>query len=156
MVGIPDADFTMQVTVDRPPEQVFEAILRVRDWWMTDVTGDNERIGDVFSFEVPSVHSCSMRVVQLDHGRRIVWRVIKSAMPIFRDPGEWVGSDLTFALTSDDRATRVHFTHVGLSPADECYEVCSAAWAHYIGFSLRGLVSTGSGVPGFNPAAVTR
>ena len=154
MVGIPDADFTMQVVVDRPPHDVYEGILRVKDWWMTDVTGDNGHIGDVFSYEVPSMHACTMRVVQLSPGRRIVWRVVKSTMPLFTDPEEWVGTDLTFELIPDGAGTRVVFTHVGLSPADECYEVCSATWGHHIGFSLRGPVSTGAGVPSFNAAGV--
>ena len=80
---------------------------------MTDVTGDNRRIGDVFSFDVPSMHSCTMRVVQLNPRRRIVWRVVKSNMPLFADPGEWVGSDLTFELVPDGDSTRVLFTQVG-------------------------------------------
>jgi uncharacterized protein YndB with AHSA1/START domain len=156
MVEIPDADFTMEVAVDSPPMEVYEAILRVREWWMTDITGDNGRIGDVFSFDVPSMHSCTMRVVQLSPGRRIVWRVVKSNMALFADPGEWVGSDLTFELVPDGDRTRVLFTQVGLSPSDECYEVCSAAWGHHLGFSLRGLVSTGSGMPTFSPAETPR
>ena len=156
MVEIPDADFTMQVAIDRPPGDVFDAILRVRDWWMTDVTGDNQRIGDVFSFEVPSMHSCTMRVVQLSPGRRLVWRVVTSSMPLFTDPEEWVGTDITFELASDEAGTRLLFTHVGLSPSDECYEVCSAAWGHYIGASLRGLASTGSGMPSFNHVEAVR
>jgi uncharacterized protein YndB with AHSA1/START domain len=156
MVEIPDADFTMQVSFDRSPEEVYDAIVRIRDWWMTDVVGDNDRIGEVFSYEVPSMHSCTMRVVQLSPARRIVWRVVTSNMPLFADPEEWVGSDLTFELEPEADGTCLRFTHVGLSPADDCYEVCSAAWGHFIGFSLRGLVSTGSGTPSFNPAEATR
>ena len=87
MKPISDSDFSTDLTVANPPLEVYEAIHRVREWWMTDITGDNRRIGDVFSFDVPSMHSCTMRVVQLSPGRRIVWRVVKSNMPSSPTPG---------------------------------------------------------------------
>ena len=134
---------------------MFEAINRVSDWWMVQMTGPNAGVGDVFSYEVPGVHSCTMRVAQLVLGRRDRWRVIKSDMTFVSDPAEWVGTDLTFELIPRGAGTTVRFTHVGLAPEDECYEVCSGAWSHYIGVSLRRYLMTGTGEPSSNEAEVS-
>lgn len=45
------------------------------------------------------------------------------------------------------RYRQVRFTHAGLVPAYECYDVCSNAWGEYITGSLRKLITTGKGEP---------
>lgn len=49
--------------------------------------------------------------------------------------------------------TEIHFTHEGLVPQYECYNVCSDAWGTYIRSSLRSLIATGKGSP--NPKEKT-
>lgn len=41
----------------------------------------------------------------------------------------------------------VRFTHDGLNPGHECYDVCSNAWDQYIYGSLRDLLVSGAGRP---------
>jgi hypothetical protein len=41
----------------------------------------------------------------------------------------------------------VRFTHRGLVPAFECFELCSDGWSFYIKDSLRKLITTGKGEP---------
>ena len=43
--------------------------------------------------------------------------------------------------------TELRFTHKGLVPRYECFEICSNAWTHYVQQSLAGLVNTGKGMP---------
>jgi hypothetical protein len=43
--------------------------------------------------------------------------------------------------------TEVRFTHAGLVPEYECFDVCSNAWGFFIGDSLRNLITTGDGTP---------
>jgi hypothetical protein len=43
-------------------------------------------------------------------------------------------------------------THVGLSPALECYDNCSGGWGFYFNRSLRKLITTGVGEPDPAPA----
>jgi len=47
------------------------------------------------------------------------------------------------------------FTHVGLVPEYECFEVCSDGWGTYVGQSLRALITTGKGMPNVGEA-ITR
>ena len=57
------------------------------------------------------------------------------------------GTDVVFEIARQDGKTAVHFTHVGLSPAQECYDVCSGGWSSLIKGSLRALITTGKGNP---------
>ena len=47
--------------------------------------------------------------------------------------------------------SEVRFTHVGLVPEHECFDICHGAWTHYIGDSLRSFLATGAGKPNTNP-----
>ena len=43
--------------------------------------------------------------------------------------------------------TKVKFTHEGLVPEYECYNVCHDAWTGFIQKSLKNLINTGKGGP---------
>lgn len=62
-----------------------------------------------------------------------------------RDKNELKGSDITFEISERDGKTQLIFTHKGLVPACECYQICSDAWTHYILESLKNLILTGKG-----------
>ncbi|MBC7399707.1 MAG: SRPBCC domain-containing protein, partial [Mucilaginibacter sp.] len=67
-----------------------------------------------------------------------------------KDQNEWKGTKIIFEISKKDNQTQMHFTHEGLVPAYECYEICFDAWTDYIQNSLRNLITTGKGTP--NPA----
>ncbi len=58
-----------------------------------------------------------------------------------------MGTDIVFDIVRRSEKTGLHFTHVGLTPAVECYGKCSGAWGFYINESLRPLIVTGKGQP---------
>src|SRR3978361_1696215 len=87
-----NSSYTTSFTVARTPEQVFDAINDVRGWWMTTVDGDNRAVGDQFSYRVPDVHSCTMRVTELVPGQKVVWTVVDNPMTFIDDQSEWVGT----------------------------------------------------------------
>jgi hypothetical protein len=72
-------------------------------------------------------------------------------MNFVNDQSEWKDTEIQFELSEKDRTTEVRFTHAGLVPAYECFDVCSNAWGFYIGGSLRSLITTGKGMPSSNP-----
>jgi uncharacterized protein YndB with AHSA1/START domain len=139
--------YTTSFTVDRTPEQVFDAVLDVPGWWMTRIDGDNSAMGDQFSFRVPDVHSCTMRVTELVPGRRVVWQVVANHMTFIDDQSEWLGTEIRFELSPKDGGTELRFTHDGLVPTYECFDICRNAWTFYVGQSLRSLAATGKGEP---------
>jgi len=46
-----------------------------------------------------------------------------------------------------DKKGVIRFTHVGLVPEYECFDVCSNSWDFYLYTSLRALIRTGHGLP---------
>lgn len=142
-----DSSYSTSFTVDRTPEQVFDAINDVRGWWMTKIDGDNGAVGDEFSYRVPDVHSCTMRVTERVPGRRVAWTVVDNHMTFIDDQSEWIGTEIRFELSAKDGGTELRFTHDGLVPSYQCFEVCQNAWTFYVGDSLRRLAATGVGEP---------
>jgi uncharacterized protein YndB with AHSA1/START domain len=139
--------YTTAFTVDRAPDQVFAAINDVQSWWMTKVDGSNRTVGDEFSYRVPGVHFCRMRVTELVPGEKVVWTVVDNHMGFIEDQTEWIGTEIRFELTAREGATEVRFTHDGLVPSYECFDICENAWTFYIQDSLRSLAATGAGTP---------
>ena len=142
-----DSSYTTSFSVDRTAEDVFAAINDVRGWWMTKVDGNNAAVGDEFSYRVPGVHFCRMRVTELVPGRSVVWQVVDNHMSFIEDQREWKGTEIRFELSEKDGATEVRFTHDGLVPSYECFDICRNAWTFYVGDSLWSLAATGEGKP---------
>ncbi|WP_324275295.1 SRPBCC domain-containing protein [Blastococcus brunescens] len=139
--------YSTSLSVDRTPDEVVVAVTDVRSWWMTKVDGDNRAVGDEFSFRVPGVHYCRMRVTELVPGETVVWRVVDNHMSFIDDQSEWLGTEMRFEVTGTDDGTVLRFTHDGLVPTYECFDICRNAWAFYVGDSLRSLLETGRGTP---------
>jgi len=145
---------TLTFTVDRTPEDTFAAINDVRGWWSgppaptePQIEGRTDRLGEEFSYLVTDVHYSKFRITELVPGSRIAWLVLDSRLTFIADQEEWTGTTVTFDLTEHDGRTQVVFTHVGLVPEHECYDVCDDAWSSYILGNLRRLIETGSKDP---------
>jgi uncharacterized protein YndB with AHSA1/START domain len=146
-----DQSYSTSFTVDRPPVEVFDAINDVRSWWNEDITGESAEVGAEFVHHVKDIHRARIQVAELVPGERVVWRVLDNWMSFITDQSEWKGTEIRFDLSEKDSATEVRFTHVGLVPAYECYDVCENAWGHYVHNSLRGLIAGGEGMPNSSP-----
>ncbi|MFG1948656.1 SRPBCC domain-containing protein [Nonomuraea sp. NPDC048826] len=139
--------FTTTFTVDKTPREAFEAVTDVRGWWSEDVKGTTDRAGAVFYHHFKDVHRCTVQITELVPDRKVVWRILDNHFNFIADQNEWKGTDVVFEITGKDGGAEVRFTHVGLVPQYECYEVCSNAWGGYIDGSLRNLINTGKGQP---------
>ena len=146
-----DQSYTTTFSVDRTPAEVFDAINNPRAWWSEEIEGSTEKIGEEFTFRVKDVHYSKIRVTERVPGEKVVWRVLDTYMNFIDDQSEWEDTEIRFELSEKDGTTEVRFTHAGLVPAYECFDVCSNAWGFYIGGSLRSLITTGEGMPSSNP-----
>ena len=151
-----DQNYTTYFTVDQSPEEVFAAINNVRGWWSQAIEGDTDKLGAVFYYHYQDVHRCTFKITEFVPGRKVVWHVLQNYFNFIEDKTEWTGTDVVFEIAKKGDKTEVHFTHVGLVPADECYGVCSDAWGSYITGSLRDLITTGKGQPNPIEEIVTR
>ena len=49
-------DFTTTMTVDRTPDEVFDAINNARGWWSRTIVGATTHVGDEFVQHAPDLH----------------------------------------------------------------------------------------------------
>jgi hypothetical protein len=140
-------DYTTSFTVDQSPEEIFDAINNVRGWWSENIEGRTDKIGEEWTYRYKDVHLCKMKITELIPGKKIVWLVLENHFDFTKDKTEWKGTKVIFEITRKGEKSEVHFTHAGLVPEYECFEICSNAWGSYINGSLRNLITTGKGKP---------
>ena len=142
-----DQNYTASFTVDQSPEEVFAAITNVRAWWSEEITGSAEKAGDEFVFAIPGVHYSRIRLSEVVPHQKIVWHVVDASIEFVEDKTEWTGTDIVFEIQPKGEQTKVRFTHVGLVPEVECFNLCTGGWNLYFSGSLHALISTGTGNP---------
>jgi hypothetical protein len=142
-----EQNYTSTFTVDRTPQEAFAAITNVRGWWSEEIEGVTDQVGGEFDHHFKDVHRCRIRVTELVPGRKVAWRVLDNYFNFITDQAEWKDTEVVFEISEADGGAEVRFTHVGLVPQYECYDVCSNAWSGYLDGSLRNLINTGKGQP---------
>jgi hypothetical protein len=140
-------DFTAAISVEKTPEEAFDAINNVRGWWSENIEGGTEKLGDEFTYRYKDVHFCKIKIAELIPAKKVVWHVLDNRFNFTKDKNEWKGTDVIFEVSKKGNKTEVRFTHRGLVPEYECFDVCSNAWGSYINGSLRSLITTGKGHP---------
>jgi uncharacterized protein YndB with AHSA1/START domain len=149
MTAVPagNPSFTATFSVDQTPEEVFRAICNVRGWWSEDITGDTARTGAEFTYRYEDAHRCRIKVTELVPGEKVTWHVLDNYFDFTQDKAEWQDTDIRFDIAARDGKTEIRFTHVGLVPDYECFDICSNSWDYYLRTSLRALIRIGQGLP---------
>jgi hypothetical protein len=142
-----DQSFNATILVDARPEQVFEAVSNVRGWWSQNIEGGTAKLNDEFTYKVKDLHRCTMKLTEVIPNKKVVWLVLDNYFNFTQDQTEWIGTKPTFEISEVDGQTQLHFTHEGLVPDHECFDICRNAWTGYITSSLRNLITTGKGQP---------
>jgi len=136
--------YATTLTVDETPEHVYAAINNVRQWW-PDIEGSADRVGDRFKHRFEDIHRCELVVKELIPGKKVTWTVIDNHFSFTQDKSEWTGTEIVFEIAKRGRKTEIRFTHVGLVPDYECYDVCTNGWGGLLNDDLRNLINAGSG-----------
>lgn len=129
---------------------VFKAITeRIDEWWGTV---DRQPSAEGVAFKVSFGEAFwRFKVIDFQRGSRISWECITSNQMhagLMGIKEEWLGTKLHWELSEQtDGMTTLSFTHEGLVPDFNCYEVCSDAWGFFVGMSLKELVEQGAGQP---------
>jgi uncharacterized protein YndB with AHSA1/START domain len=147
-----DKNYTTTITVNASPEAVFAAINNVRGWWSEDVEGNTAMLGDVWFYHARDLHRCTLKVIEWIPGQRVAWRVLDNHFSFTADKTEWIGTTIAFDIEPVGAGARLTFTHVGLVPDYECYDVCHDAWGTYVRGSLKNLITSGNGQPNVGTA----
>jgi len=147
-----DKNYTTTITVNASPEAVFAAINNVRGWWSEDIEGNTAMLGDVWFYHARDLHRCTLKVIEWIPGQRVAWRVLDNHFSFTADKTEWIGTTIAFDIEPVGAGARLTFTHVGLVPDYECYDVCHDAWGTYVRGSLKNLITSGNGQPNVGAA----
>ena len=142
-----NSDFTTTFVVDQSANEVFNAINNVRGWWSENVEGNTDKPGAEFLYYYKDVHISKMKIVEFIPDKKVVWQVLENHFNFTQDKTEWKGTRIIFDISEKEGKTELHFTHAGLVPEYECYDVCKDAWTSYIQGSLQSLITTGQGKP---------
>ncbi|MGC4231499.1 MAG: SRPBCC domain-containing protein [Niabella sp.] len=146
-------DFTTTMVVTATPQEVFDAVNRVRGWWSENIEGVTDQPGSEFSYHYQDVHQCRLKITELIPGKKVAWQVLDNYFKFTKDKSEWKDTHIIFEISEEEGQTQLKFTHQGLVPEYECFKVCHDAWTHYIQGSLKDLITTGKGKP--TPKEVT-
>jgi uncharacterized protein YndB with AHSA1/START domain len=140
-------NYHVTFSVDNTPEEAFAAINNPHGWWSENIDGDTDRLGAEFKYSFQDVHRAAFKITEFVPNQKVVWHVMDNYFNFIKDKNEWIDTDVVFEIVANGDKTEVRFTHVGLVPAYECYDVCSNAWGTYISRSLRDLITMGKGHP---------
>ncbi len=139
--------FTASITVNKSPSTAFTAIKNFRGWWSEEIEGNTDILNEMFFYHYKDIHLCRLKLVEEVPAKRLVYQVVENEFNFIQDQSEWVNTRLVFDINSKGDATEVTFTHEGLVPEYECYQVCNDAWSGYIYNSLKNYIETGKGSP---------
>ena len=141
------ADFTTTLLVDKTAKEAFDAINNVRGWWSEGIEGGTAKLNDEFTYHYKDIHVCKIKLIEVVPNQKVVWQVLNNYFKFTKDKSEWKGTKVVFEISQNGKQAEIKFTHQGLVPQYECYEVCREAWTTYIQDSLRNLITKGKGQP---------
>src|SRR5436190_19812708 len=140
-------DFTTTILVEQTTEEAFNGINNGRGWWSEEIEGSTDKLDDEFNYHFEDVHRCKIKLTEVVPNKKVVWLVLDNYFKFTKDKNEWTGTKIIFDISEKDNKTQIRFTHLGLVPAYECFEICRDAWSNYIQNSLRSLITAGKGQP---------
>lgn len=140
-------DFQTRITVTNTPQEVFEAVNNVRDWWSENIEGNTNEVNEDFLYHYKDVHICKLKIVELIPYQKVMWLVLDNHFNFTNNKSEWKGDKIVFDIEDQEGQTQLTLTHHGLEPECECYNVCNDAWTSYVQGSLKSLIETGKGKP---------
>jgi hypothetical protein len=138
--------FNCRITVPVPVREAFEKIGHVPEWWNTHFEGSASKPHDTYIAHWQD-NFIKVEVTEMVPDQKIVWFVTDCYFTWLRDETEWKGTSMVFEISAQGNETQIHFTHVGLVPEIECYEICKAGWNAYIKKSLFQFLTQGKGLP---------
>jgi len=142
-------DILHRVGITAPQTAVYEALTTpdgLAGWWTEDTSGDGAT-GGVLEFRFPPFGGFDMKVLDTQPGEHVLWEVIDG-------PEEWVGTQITWDLRTEEEYTIVMFTHRGWREPVEFMHHCSTKWATFL-LSLKALVEAGEGSPAPNDVRIS-
>jgi hypothetical protein len=139
-------DYHTTISTLASARETFSKINDVAAWWSKNFGGRAQKLNDTFTVRFGEIWK-SFKVIELVANRKMVWEVTACHMPWLVDKQEWKGTKLVWEITGKKDSTQVNFTHLGLTPDVECYDVCDQGWTFFIHESLLKWLNENKGDP---------
>lgn len=140
-------NYTTTITVDKNISGAFNSIKNFRAWWSEEIEGNTDKVGETFFYHYKDVHLCKIKLIEMVADKKLVYQVTDNEFNFTKDKTEWINTKLIFDVSTEEGKTKIVFTHDGLVPEYECYNVCNDAWTIYMQGSLKNFIETGTGKP---------
>jgi hypothetical protein len=136
--------FTTTIEVTKPPQDVFNCIKEVSKWYSKDFEGSSSQLNDEFVIHHAGRHYSKQKLVEVTSNEKIVWLVTEGTLHwLQNNKHEWTNTKMIFEIRTKGHKTVLHFTHEGLVPEKECYDMCSQGWSTVIKDRLYSYIATG-------------
>jgi hypothetical protein len=131
------------IEVNATAEETMKKIGQVNFWWKKDFSGNAEKLNDKFTVPFGETSFVDFIISEMLTNKKVVWSVTNCYLPWFNDKTEWNNTKVVFELSEGKGKTTIDFTHIGLVPEVECYDVCEKGWDGHISESLVKFINEG-------------
>jgi hypothetical protein len=139
-------NYHASITTGMPAAEAFKNINNVSAWWTKNVEGRSQKLNDVFTVRWGETF-VTFRITEVVPDKKVVWLVSDSNIESINDKKEWTGTMMDWEVSQKNGSTQIDFTHIGLVPGIECYDMCEKGWTFFITESLAKLIDEGKGRP---------
>ena len=141
-------DYQAEISANISPEEAFDKISRVPEWWGTNFEGKSTKVNDEFTVRFPNGDMYKIRISEIDPNKRIVWEVIDGFQTWVKNPSEWKGTKIEWDIRKEKNGrVSIDLTHLGLVPEIECFDRCTRGWNWLMQESLSKFLTEGKGLP---------
>ena len=140
-------NYSASFTVAQPASEAFKRINSVTKWWSENLEGDTQNLNGVFTIDWDNGNFVTFKLIEVIPDKKVVWLVTDCNLNWLKDKKEWTNTKMNFEISTTGNQTKINFTHVGLVPAIECYDMCIQGWNRYFNGSLYKLITEGKGAP---------
>src|ERR1700750_3103387 len=101
------SDFSTILTVNKTPQEVFNAINNVRGWWSSGLEGSSTKLNDEFTYRYKDMHSSKQKLIEVIPGKKVVWLVSDSMLSFVKNKKEWDGTRVSFEIGEKNGKTEI-------------------------------------------------
>lgn len=139
------SDYQLRISSSLAQEESYRVIAeQMSDWW-TPMSAKFMAVGDRAKTNFGGQSYWIFEAVTLLPPNLIELDCCESLMVAdsLKDPEEWKGTRLRFEISQEG----VLFTHIGLNPEKECFDMCKQGWDFYLLQSLKQVLNGQPGAP---------
>lgn len=140
-------NYMATIEVSQSANEAFKSINKVTEWWMENLEGNSEKLNDIFTVDFGDKNFVTHKLIEVIPNKKVVWLVTDCYLSWFNDKTEWTNTKMSFEISTTENGSQIKFTHIGLVPGIECYDMCVKGWDQYIKDSLLKLITEGEGQP---------